>query len=142
MKSHGLSGTRLHGIWSGMIDRCRRVGNSKYKYYGGRGISVCEQWQISFISFTNWAFANGYNDTLTIERKEVNGNYEPDNCKWIPAGEQALNTRNTHYIEFNGQKLTVSQWAKQLNINYNTLLNRINTYKWSIEKSLTTPLRS
>ena len=93
--THNQSKTRLFNIWQKIKDRCYCSTNDAYKNYGARGISVCEEWKNNFISFKTWAINNGYNDTLTIERTDVNGNYCPENCCWIPKGEQANNKRNT-----------------------------------------------
>lgn len=90
---HGYSKTRLYRVYHGMVDRCCDVNNKSYKDYGGRGITICDQWLNEKISFFEWACNNGYTDDLTIERKNVNGNYEPSNCTFIPNEEQALNRR-------------------------------------------------
>lgn len=98
--THGLSRdsngkkTRLFRIWSGMKTRCLNKNNKTYQGYGGRGILICDEW-MNFKNFHDWAHANGYHDVLTIERINNDGNYAPDNCTWIPLGEQALNRRNT-----------------------------------------------
>jgi hypothetical protein len=89
---HGLTNSRIYRIWHLMKDRCNNKNNPNYKHYGGRGIKYNKEW-IEFIPFYNWAINNGYNDNLTIERIDVNGNYEPDNCTWIPFFEQHGNTR-------------------------------------------------
>lgn len=141
LSSHGLYHTRIYKIWNGMVDRCRRKKNKSYKNYGGRGIIVCKEWATDFMAFYNWAMQNGYSDELTIERNDVNGNYEAGNCKWITHAKQALNRRDNHLIAFNGETKTIAEWAKDLKINYNTLINRINTYQWSIEKAFTEPVR-
>lgn len=91
-KTHGLSGTRLHSIWKNMRRRCLAADNPRFPDYGGRGITICDEWR-DFAVFHAWATANGYADDLTIERLDVDGNYEPDNCTWIPREEQSTNRR-------------------------------------------------
>lgn len=122
-----------------MINRCSSVGWKSYKNYGGRGIQVCPEWKASFEVFRDWALANGYQDDLTLDRKDVNGNYEPSNCRWATKKQQANNTRKSLYLEFNGEVKTAKEWADELGLNYNTLYSRITTKGWSVEKALTTP---
>lgn len=93
MKTHGMCYTRLYSIWQHMKNRCNQPKAHNYKYYGGRGITVCEEWQESFEKFHDWAVTHGYSKELTIDRKDVNGNYEPDNCRWATKLEQELNKR-------------------------------------------------
>ncbi len=122
---HGLSRKRIYHTWEAMISRCENIENSHYSNYGGRGINVCEQWHDVEI-FVDWAMNNGYNDELTIDRIDVNGNYEPENCKWATWKEQANNRTNNVMITFNGKTQTLKQWSIELGINYNTLQSRIN----------------
>ena len=80
---HGGSNTRLYNIWCDMKSRCSNPNERAYKWYGGKGISVCDEWKSDFAQFKNWALNNGYNDSLTIDRVDSNKNYCPDNCRWI-----------------------------------------------------------
>lgn len=140
---HHLSRTRLYKCYNHMINRCHNSSNIQYKDYGGRGIKVCEEWKNDFISFYNWAMSNGYKDDLTIDRIDVNGNYEPSNCRWVTWKEQANNKTTNHYVEYNGYRYTLSQWSKILPIKISpTLLKyRIDKLNWSIEDAFNKPVR-
>lgn len=95
--THNMTGTRLYGCYKGMLSRCYRKRDIHYKAYGGRGITVCVEWKNNAKAFIDWALANGYSDDLTIERIDVNGNYEPSNCTWIPMSEQYKNKQSNHH---------------------------------------------
>lgn len=94
---HKGRGTRLHNIWLGMRSRCHSKGHSGFKNYGGRGITVCDEWD-DYCVFKDWAISNGYADNLTIDRIDVNGNYEPSNCRWVTYKEQAKNKRVNQFL--------------------------------------------
>lgn len=136
MSTHGKHDTRLYRIWVAMKQRCNNPNNESYKYYGERGIKVCDEWRKDFMVFYNWAMNNGYNDNLTIDRINVDGNYEPANCRWITYQEQARNTRKTKNITINGETHCLKDWCKILNINYNTVRYRLNVLKLSIKEAL------
>lgn len=90
---HGLTGKRLNRIWKNMKTRCYNPNSNNYKYWGARGITICDEWRDSFEKFMKWALANGYQDNLTIDRINVNGNYEPQNCRWVTMTVQNNNRR-------------------------------------------------
>lgn len=136
---HGMYKTRIYRIWHGMKSRCLNYNNDSYKNYGGRGISICSEW-MDFSAFKKWSIINGYKDFLTIERVNVNGNYNPQNCTWISMEEQRRNTTVTKNISYDGKTLTLRQWAKEMNMCNSTLSRRLKK-GWSVEKSLTTPLQ-
>ena len=122
---HGQRYSRLYSIWNGIKKRCENPNCSNFKNYGGRGITVCNEWKESFQAFYEWAMKNGYSHNLTIERIDVNGNYEPSNCKWTTIKEQANNKRNSVYIEYEGETHTISEWSEILGIKSGTIYSRI-----------------
>ena len=134
--THGQRNTRLYRIWRDMKQRCYDRNAKNYHNYGGRGIEVCLEWKNSFKSFYEWSINNGYNNDLSIDRINVNGNYYPDNCRWATVKEQCNNTRKNVMITYNGKSQTLKEWAEELNINYHTLWKRIKVYKWSAERAL------
>lgn len=139
-KKHGMFGTRIYKIWDGMKYRCTNPNSDAYHNYGGRGITVCDEWIHDFMAFYNWSMSHGYSDDLTLDRINVNGNYCPENCRWADDITQHNNTRTNRYIEYNGETHTMAEWAKIKGMKYVTLNTRINKYHWPIAKALTTPL--
>ena len=121
---HGKRYTRLYRIWLNMKDRCYNKNNLSYKNYGGRGIKICDEWLHDFVNFYNWSMTNGYKDELTIDRINVNGNYEHSNCRWATTKQQNNNRRNNAYLTYNGKTQTMKQWSDDLNISYNTIKQR------------------
>jgi len=134
----GQKRPRLYGIWIGMRRRCNSPKCKDYCRYGDRGILVCEEWNSSFQNFYDWAITNGYSDNLTIERKDVNKGYSPNNCTWIIAGQQAYNRRTNHKIALNGKKMTISEWAKEYGLQKTTLRARLMA-GWNIEEAVKLP---
>jgi hypothetical protein len=132
--------TRLYSIWQGMRYRCEKEYASKYEYYGGRGIRVCQEWQ-DYSVFKEWALANGYNDNLTIDRINSDGNYEPSNCQWITRKEQANNTSQVNHFLYKGKSYTMAELSELTGISRITLDARLRK-GWPIEKIIETPHRT
>ena len=130
----GYYDTRLRRIYHNMKTRCTNPNYDKYQYYGGKGISVCKEWMSSFHTFEEWAKSHGYNDNLTLERKDVNGNYSPENCCWVSIKEQANNRTSNHYIEYNGITKTLTQWCEDLGLVYGTVKQRLRS-GWAVERA-------
>lgn len=138
--AHGLSKTRLYQTYRHLINRCYRVNDINYKNYGGRNIIVCTEWKNDFIIFYNWAISNGYKDNLTIDRIDVNGNYEPKNCRWVTMKEQENNRTNNRFITYKNETHTITEWAEKYNITYRNLYYRLKN-GYSIEEALNKPLK-
>lgn len=117
---HGENKTKLHNIWVNMRARCNNPKWDHYDRYGGRGISVCDEWNDSYISFRDWALSHGYEDGLEIDRIDNDGNYEPENCKWSNREEQVNNRSNTVFVTIDGVKKPLSVWCREKNVDYKT----------------------
>jgi len=139
--THGESCTRLYRIWMAMRKRCNNPASQDYADYGGRGICVCSEWDSDYLSFREWARTNGYNDTLSIDRVNVNGDYSPENCRWVDQKMQCNNRRNNIVIDLDGVQRTIAEWADITGLKYSTIYNRYVAYHWSAQKTLTTPPR-
>lgn len=131
---HGQSGTRLYLIWNGMRQRCENPRDTTFHNYGGRGISVCNEW-LNFNSFFMWAIANGYKDDLSIDRKDNNGNYEPGNCRWITLREQQRNKRTNRLITYDGKTMCLKDWENMLGFSRGLIANRLER-GWSIKNAI------
>lgn len=134
---HGKSHSRLYRIWNSMKQRCSNPNNIGFRLYGGRGITVSDEWKNSFQSFYDWAMANGYADNLTIERIDNDGNYCPKNCRWATYAEQQNNTSYNRLYTYKGETLNIMQWAKKACISPNMLYKRL-LRGWDFEKALNT----
>ena len=122
---HGQTGSRLFVTWCHMKQRCSNKNDHAYKYYGGRGIKVCAEWLNDFQTFCDWAMSNGYADNLTIDRIDVNGDYCPENCRWVTIKEQQMNKRVNVRIAFNGEIKTLSEWASEFNCRISAVYREI-----------------
>lgn len=146
LKEESKTKSRIYKIWRGMKSRCSKedTGTNSWEEYGGRGIRVCQEWdneETGFENFKKWSYENGYEDTLTIDRIDVNKNYSPNNCKWATLKEQGRNKRNNRMIEYKGEVKCLSEWSDIFNIKSSTISKRIDKYKWSVDKALTTPVK-
>lgn len=140
---HGGKKERLYSVWRSMLDRCYNQSSTHFCDYGGRGITVCDEWH-DYATFREWSVTNGYDKeakhgACTIDRIDNNAGYYPDNCRWVNSEAQCNNRRNNHIIEFNGVTHTISEWSRITGIRKDTLRRRIVMYGWSIERALTEP---
>ena len=126
---HKMSGTRIYLEWQGMKGRCYNKGSARYADWGGRGIEVCEQWRNSFESFYTWAMANGYQDNLTIDRIDNNGNYCPENCRWVGQQEQCRNRRSNINITIGNSTRTLMEWCEIFQVDYTNVNARYHRNK-------------
>ena len=148
--THKKTRTKIYNLYHLIKARCYKPYTNNFKDYGGRGITMCDEWlgKNGFINFYNWAINNGYKEEIlhngknkwTIDRIDVNGNYEPKNCRFITNEEQARNKRNTVYLTYNGETLTQNEWAKKLDIYAGAIQWRLKK-GWSVEEALSTPVK-
>ena len=124
---------RLYSIYKNMKNRCYNKNGQDYNYYGGKGVIICDEWINDYMNFKNWALKNGYSDNLTIDRINVNGNYEPSNCRWVDMKTQMNNTTQNHMITYNGEIKTMAEWSEILDIPYGVIKNAINKRKMSLD---------
>lgn len=138
---HGDTDTRLYRIFRGMKDRCYNSKNKDYARYGGRGIKVCEEWLNDYITFKKWAISNGYQEDLTIERKDFDKDYCPENCEWISMSQQQRNKSSNRVMTYNGESKILVEWDEQFHIPYNVLCARINERGHTFEEAINMPYK-
>lgn len=131
-EAHGHSGTTLYTKWASMKSRCYNPKNKAYLYYGAKGISVCDEWNNSFMGFRTWALRNGYLEGLGLIRKDKNGDFTPDNCFWGVSYRRKKGT----ILEYNGQKKNITAWAKDIGVSRATLWARINQCGMSVDEAI------
>jgi hypothetical protein len=135
-----MSGTRIYRIWKGMRNRCENQNIPQYRDWGGRGITVCEEWKTDFNKFYEWSMTHGYTNELSIDRIDNDGNYCPENCRWTTAQTQALNRKSNSFITYNGITKHISEWDKDIgSAKSGRVRARLNA-GWSIEDAVTTPV--
>ncbi len=134
---HGFGDHPLYDVWKMMIKRCELPTDKSYHNYGGRGITVCAEWHDIKV-FIEWATNNGYQEGLDLDRRENDGNYTPDNCRFIPHKKNCNNKRDNMYITYKERTQTLQEWAEEMKLKPHTLRSRIINYKWSTERALNT----
>ena len=130
--------TRLGSIHHNMKTRCNNPNYDKYQYYGGKGISVCDEWSNSYDAFEEWALSHGYADDLTLDRIDPDGDYTPENCRWVSIKEQANNRSSNHFLTYNGKTQTLRQWAEETGMSYSCLMQRVHA-GWPVERIFAEP---
>lgn len=141
--THGMTDTKLYNVWSGIKNRCFNQNTKEYKWYGKRGITMCEEWKNDFLSFYTWAHSHGYIDSAergqyTIDRINPDGNYCPDNCRIATQLEQMNNVRTNHLVTCNGETHTIAEWSRKTGISQGKIRNRLVRLGWSPERALQT----
>lgn len=141
---HGGKKERLYAVWGTMRRRCQDENHKDFANYGGRGIEVCQEWQ-DYEEFRKWAFANGYDPNApkqkcTIDRIDVNGNYEPDNCRWVSAKVQQNNRRNNRVLTYDNETNTLAEWNRKCGFPKDLIAKRLNA-GWTLERAITTPAK-
>lgn len=139
-RTHGLSKNPLYKRWYQIKMRCYNPSCKSYLNYGARGIKMCDDWKNSVEAFAKWAIENGYKDDLTIERINNDGDYCPENCKWITKSEQPNNRRSCYSITYNGKTQNLAEWCKELGLNYKFIHNRIHKCGWTFKDAISVPV--
>ncbi len=130
---------KLYNIWIGMKGRCYNPNHKDYKWYGGKGITICDEWLNNFEAFQQWSYAHGYKEGLSINRINSDNNYCSENCRWITLSEQQRNRSNLHYITYNNETHCITEWGEIYGLPRGTIKDRILYSHWSIEDALLTP---
>lgn len=145
MEHSRANSRRLYNVWKAMRQRCLNPNDHAYHYYGGKGVSICDEWN-NFKAFADWAYKNGYRDSAeryecTLDRIDTDGNYCPENCRWVSMKEQCRNKSSNRILTFNGKSMTLTEWAEQLSMSVQTIHSRLFRSGWSVERALTQPPR-
>ena len=140
-KSHFDSTDRLYRIWAGVKQRCLNPHNKGYPNYGGRGITLCNEW-MNYEPFMDWALSHGYDKSLSIDRIDVNGNYEPSNCKWSTKQEQNRNRQYRFLVTYHGETKPLYEWTDILGKDYKKMYNRLKYQGFSAERAFEEPIKS
>lgn len=134
--SHGLRDTKLYNVWANMKQRCLNEKNPSYKYYGGRGITICDEWANDFHCFYSWAMCNGWNDELEVDRIDNNMGYSPENCRIVSHKQNCRNQNRTILVPYNGEQKPLIELCDQLSLSYGRISQRIYKLKMPLDKAL------
>lgn len=143
-KTHGDTNSKLYGVWCAIKRRCYTESVPEYRLYGGRGITMCDEWRNSYEAFKKWAFDNGYtpdapHGTCTIDRIDCDGNYTPENCRWITQKQQMNNVRYNHYETYRGETHTIAEWGEILGISPLKIRRRMTALGWTFAEAVEAP---
>lgn len=140
-RTHGLNNTPIYNLWHCVKQRCYYKKHIGWKHYGGKGIKMCDSWRDDFKSFYDWCIDNGYKKGLTIDRIDSNGNYCPENCRFVTYKIQGNNRCTNVFLEYENERKTISQWAddERCKVNIITLMKRISSYHWDTKRAIETP---
>ena len=139
MKTHGLSRARLYYVWKNIKNRCCRTCHATYKWYGGRGITICDEWKNDPVAFIAWCKSHGYKDGLQIDRIDNDKGYSPDNCRFVTPKENLQNTSTNVRLTYRGETRTIAEWSEQLGLPYAVIRERY-CHGWDIEDIFTMPV--
>lgn len=141
--THGASSEAIYIVWVQVRQRCNNPKNKQFHLYGGRGITVCDEWNRSFDAFSEWAHRNGYQSGLQIDRRDNNGPYAPWNCRWVDRIVQGNNKRTNVLLSAFGEEKSIADWSRDSRCvaNYEVLLKRVQRLNWDVQRALTTPVR-
>lgn len=139
-RTHAASKSRLYRIWCNIISRTENPRIKSYRYYGAKGVKMCDEWRNSFDAFRDWSMSHGYAEHLTIERLDNNKGYSPENCRWATWKEQFNHRTCSHLLTFNGRTQSIALWAEECNLPKGTVYRRLYD-GWAIERALTEPVR-
>ena len=136
--THKMSDSRIYRIFNDMRTRCYLPAHHSYYLYGGRGIRICDEWLNNREAFLRWALDNGYAENLTLDRIDSNGDYSPENCRWVDRYVQANNTSRNVYLEYDGREQTIAQWCRERGFNRKLIGSRL-AHGWTVEEAIETP---
>ena len=140
-RKHGETKTKLFHVWAGIKTRCNNPNSISYRFYGERGIEICDEWARSFSAFRDWALANGYREGLYIGRIESDGDYEPGNCRWVTMKENNRNRHSNTLITYNGETHCIAEWAEIKGMRYSILQRRLSNPHFTLEQAFEQPVK-